>query len=66
LSRESSPLARRFRFYDPSLSLAASAPIPKFAGVLGVIDFAFFSADLLKIAEGGDVPLLLAGRARHV
>jgi hypothetical protein len=24
--------------------------------VLGVIDFAFFSADLLKIAEGGDVP----------
>jgi K+ transporter len=34
--------------------------------VLGVIDFAFFSADLLKMAEGGDVPLLLAGRARHV
>src|SRR5262249_37901856 len=31
------------------------------AGVLGVIDLAFFSANLLKIAEGGYVPLLLAG-----
>jgi KUP system potassium uptake protein len=31
------------------------------AGVLGVIDAAFFSANLMKIAEGGYVPLLLAG-----
>jgi KUP system potassium uptake protein len=31
------------------------------AGVLGLIDFAFFSANLMKIAEGGYVPILLAG-----
>jgi KUP system potassium uptake protein len=31
------------------------------AGVLAVIDLAFFSANLMKIAEGGYVPLLLAG-----
>jgi len=31
------------------------------AGVLAVIDLAFFGANLLKVAEGGYVPLLLAG-----
>ena len=31
------------------------------AAVLGVIDLAFFSANVMKIAEGGYVPLLLAG-----
>jgi KUP system potassium uptake protein len=39
-----------------SLPIAAAV-----AGVLGIIDLAFFSANLLKIAEGGYVPLLLAG-----
>jgi KUP system potassium uptake protein len=39
-------------------SLPAAAAL---AGVLGLIDFAFFSANLMKIAEGGYVPLLLAG-----
>ena len=36
------------------------------AGVLGVIDLAFFSANLVKIAEGGYVPLLLAGAVYFV
>jgi KUP system potassium uptake protein len=31
------------------------------AGALGVIDLAFFGANLMKIADGGYVPLLLAG-----
>src|SRR5262252_9165102 len=38
-----------------SLPIAAAV-----AGVLGIIDLAFFSANLMKIAEGGYVPLLLA------
>jgi KUP system potassium uptake protein len=36
------------------------------AGVLGVIDLAFFGANLMKIAEGGYVPLLLAGAVYFV
>jgi KUP system potassium uptake protein len=36
------------------------------AGVLGVIDLAFFSANLMKIAEGGYVPLLLAAAVYFV
>jgi KUP system potassium uptake protein len=31
------------------------------AGVLGIIDLAFFGANSMKIAEGGYVPLLMAG-----
>jgi KUP system potassium uptake protein len=31
------------------------------AGVFGIIDLAFFGANLMKVAEGGYVPLLLAG-----
>ena len=38
-------------------TLAVAAAV---AGVLGVIDLAFFGANLMKIAEGGYVPLLLA------
>ena len=38
-------------------NLAVAAGV---AGVLGVIDLAFFGANLMKIAEGGYVPLLLA------
>jgi KUP system potassium uptake protein len=44
-----------------SLPVAVAA-----AAVLGVIDFAFFSANLIKIAEGGYVPLLLAGAVYFV
>ncbi len=44
-------------------SLPAAAAL---AGVLGIIDLAFFSANLLKIAEGGYVPLLLAGAVYFV
>jgi KUP system potassium uptake protein len=36
------------------------------AGVLGVIDLAFFGANLMKVAEGGYVPLLLAGAVYFV
>ena len=39
-------------------SLPAAAAL---AGVLGIIDLAFFSANSMKIAEGGYVPLLFAG-----
>jgi KUP system potassium uptake protein len=38
-----------------NLTIAAAV-----AAILGVIDLAFFSANLMKIAEGGYVPLLLA------
>jgi len=38
-------------------NLAVAAGV---AGVLGVIDLAFFGANLMKVAEGGYVPLLLA------
>ena len=36
------------------------------AGVFGIIDLAFFGANLMKIAEGGYVPLLLAGAVYFV
>jgi KUP system potassium uptake protein len=36
------------------------------ACVLGIIDLAFFSANLMKITEGGYVPLLLAGSVYFV
>jgi KUP system potassium uptake protein len=39
-------------------NLAAAAAL---AAVLGLIDLAFFSANLMKIAEGGYIPLLFAG-----
>jgi KUP system potassium uptake protein len=47
--------------------LAWSLPIAAaVAGALGVIDLAFFGANLMKIAEGGYVPLLLASAVYFV